>query len=75
MSKLRALDENSNLSDKRVILRTDFNVPISEGKVTDEARIKKIIPVIKELVKRKAKIILISHLHVKAGLNLVPKEF
>ena len=62
MSKLKALDENLNLADKRIILRIDLNVPIHEGKVTDESRIKKIIPIIKEFTNKKAKVILISHL-------------
>ena len=62
MSKLRALDENLNLTDKRIILRVDLNVPIHEGMVTDKSRINKVIPIIKELLNKKAKIILISHL-------------
>ena len=62
MSKLKALDENLNLINKRVILRIDLNVPMQEGKVTDESRIKKIIPIIKEFTNKKAKVIIISHL-------------
>jgi len=62
MGKLKALDENLNLTDKRIILRIDLNVPMGEGKVTDKSRIKKIIPIIKEFINRKAKVILISHL-------------
>ena len=62
MSKLKALDKNLNLADKRIILRVDFNVPIQEGKVTDQFRINKVIPVIKEFISKKAKVILISHL-------------
>ena len=62
MSKLKALDENLNLTDKRIILRVDLNVPILEGKVIDKSRINKVIPIIKELTNKKAKIILISHL-------------
>ena len=62
MGKLKALDENLNLTDKRIILRVDLNVPIQDGQVTDKTRIKKIIPVIKEFINKKAKIILISHL-------------
>ena len=62
MSKLRALDANLNLTDKRIILRIDLNVPMQEGKVTDKSRIKKIVPIIKEFTNRKAKVILISHL-------------
>ena len=62
MSKLRALDENLNLKDKRIILRVDLNVPIQQGKVTDKSRINKIVPIIKEFTSKKAKVILISHL-------------
>ena len=62
MSKLKALDENLNLINKRVILRIDLNVPMQEGKVTDDSRIKKIIPIIKEFTNKKAKVIIISHL-------------
>ena len=62
MSKLKALDKNLNLNDKRVILRVDLNVPIQDGKITDKSRINKIIPIIKELISRKAKVVLVSHL-------------
>ena len=62
MVKLKTLDENLNLIGKRIILRVDLNVPMQQGKVTDESRIKKIIPIIKEFINKKAKIIIISHL-------------
>ena len=45
MGKLKALDNNLNLAEKRIILRVDLNVPMLEGKVTDKSRIKKIIPI------------------------------
>ncbi len=62
MGKLKALDKNLNLTDKRIILRVDLNVPIQEGKVIDKSRINKVIPIIKEFANKKAKVILISHL-------------
>jgi len=62
MSKLKALDEKLNLSDKRILVRVDLNVPIKHGKVTDNSRINKIAAFIKKLINKKAKIILISHL-------------
>ena len=62
MGKLKALEKSLNLAEKRVILRLDLNVPIVNGEVTDKSRISKIIPVIKELINKKAKIIIISHL-------------
>jgi len=62
MGKLKALDENLNLTDKRIILRVDLNVPMQDGKITDKSRINKVIPIIKEFTNKKAKVILISHL-------------
>lgn len=62
MGKLKALDKNLNLTDKRIILRVDLNVPMLEGNVTDKSRINKVIPVIKEFITKKAKVIIISHL-------------
>jgi len=70
MGELKALDENLNLADKRIILRVDLNVPMQERKVTDKSRINKIIPIIKEFINKKAKIILISHLgRPKGNIN------
>tara|TARA_Y100000590_G_scaffold356471_1_gene410730 strand:+ start:1469 stop:2665 length:1197 start_codon:yes stop_codon:yes gene_type:complete len=77
MSKLKALDKNLNLAAKRVLLRLDLNVPIHDGKVTDKYRIERIIPTIKDLINKKSKIILISHLgrpkgKVDQSLSLEP---
>lgn len=55
--------EEADLAKKRVFLRVDFNVPLDkEGKITDDKRIKAAIPTIKYLLKKKAIIILASHL-------------
>jgi len=62
MVKLNQLDENLNIEGKRVLLRVDFNVPINDGAITEDSRIKKILPTIKFLIKKKAKIIIIAHL-------------
>jgi phosphoglycerate kinase len=51
-----------NLKSKKVLLRVDFNVPIESGKILDDYRIKVEVPAIKKLMRKKAKIILISHL-------------
>jgi len=55
MSKLKALNESSNLTDKRIILRLDLNVPMHQGEVTDKSRINKIIPIVKKFIKKKLK--------------------
>ena len=62
MGKLKALDEKVNINGKRILIRVDLNVPIKDKEVTDDSRIKKIIPILKELILRNSKIILISHL-------------
>ncbi len=54
--------EDINVNGKRVLVRCDFNVPIQEGKITDENRIMGALPTIKYLVEQGGKVILCSHL-------------
>ncbi len=51
-----------NLENKKVIIRVDFNVPIKDGIITDDNRIKESLKTIKYAVENKAKVILLSHL-------------
>ncbi len=51
-----------DINNKKVIIRCDFNVPIKEGKITDDTRIVKSLPTIKYCLEHNAKIILMSHL-------------
>ena len=51
-----------NIENKKVIIRCDFNVPIKEGKITDDTRIVKSLPTINYCLEHNAKIILMSHL-------------
>jgi phosphoglycerate kinase len=54
--------ESQDYTDKRVFMRVDFNVPVGNGKITDDTRIKSALPTINYLLKNHASIILASHL-------------
>lgn len=74
MKYLRDID----FKNKRVLIRTDYNVPLEKGRILDDARIKMTLPTIKYILKQpRSKIVLISHLgrpegKVKPELSLKP---
>ena len=74
---MKSIKDQENLSQKKVLLRLDLNVPLKSGFITDETRIDKIVPVIKFLIEKKSKIIIISHVgrpkgKVNKNLSLKP---
>lgn len=69
--------DDINVKGKRVLVRCDFNVPLQDGKITDENRLVAALPTIKKLVADGGKIILCSHLGKPKGepkpeLSLAP---
>jgi phosphoglycerate kinase len=62
MSDLKIFSSDISVSNKRVIVRLDLNVPINNSKIDDDTRIKVIEPFVNKLIENKAKVILLSHL-------------
>lgn len=71
------LDALSDISGKRVLVRVDLNVPMDGGRVTDTTRIDRVLPTIRELADKGAKVILLAHFgrpkgERVAGMSLAP---
>ena len=58
---MKSIQSQLDLNHKKVLLRLDLNVPLEKSKITDAIRIDKILPTINHLLKKNAKIIIISH--------------
>ena len=65
---MKRISDELNLNNKKILLRLDLNVPLTDDKITDTTRIDKILPTLKFLISQNTKIIIISH--ASFGFNL-----
>ncbi|MFA5997244.1 MAG: phosphoglycerate kinase [Candidatus Paceibacterota bacterium] len=72
MTKIPTVRDIKNLKGKRVVLRLDFNVPIKNGKIVETMRIDRAMPTILYLQKKRARIIILSHIGKDATSTLKP---
>jgi len=61
MAGFQTLDDLQDIAGKRVLLRVDLNVPVKDGAVSDTTRIERVVPTIRELSDKGAKVILLAH--------------
>lgn len=73
MLKIKTIKDFKNLKDKKILLRVDFNVPVSKGKITDDYRIISTLPTIRYLLTKKCKIIIMTHWGKPGGKKI--KEY
>ncbi len=71
MPAFRTLDD-VNVSNKKVVIRLDLNVPIQDGVVTDTTRIDRVVPTLKELISKGAAVIILAHFDRPKG-KVVPE--
>jgi phosphoglycerate kinase len=69
MLGIKYFPHNLNVKNKKIIVRVDLNVPLKDKKILDATRIEQALPFLQNLITRKAKIILISHLGRPKGIR------
>lgn len=74
---LRNIDSLGDLKGKKVLVRSDFNVPLKDGVITDDGRIKAALPTLQTLIDAGARVVIMAHLgrpkgEVKPEFSLAP---
>lgn len=71
MTSLKAkisVDDLDTVADKKVLIRVDFNVPLKDGTITNDLRIRAALPTIQKILAQQGSVILMSHLGRPSGI-------
>ena len=69
MLEIKYFPQKINVEGKKIIVRVDLNVPLKDKRIQDPTRILQVLPFLQDLIKKKSKIILISHLGRPKGIR------
>jgi phosphoglycerate kinase len=68
-NNFKTLDNIGDVASHRVLVRVDLNVPMADGVVTDDTRLRALIPTVTELADKGAKVLLLAHFGRRASQN------
>ena len=69
MRTFKTLDDMGDIAGRRVLVRTDLNVPMADGAVTDDMRLRAAVPTVAELADRGAKVLILAHFGRPEGMR------
>tara|TARA_R110000824_G_scaffold22173_2_gene81564 strand:+ start:3783 stop:4991 length:1209 start_codon:yes stop_codon:yes gene_type:complete len=61
VNSFKTLDDIGDITSRRILVRVDLNVPMADGEVTDDTRLRALIPTVTELADKGAKVLLLAH--------------
>ncbi len=69
MPAFKTLDDLGNIRGKRVLVRADLNVPVQDGEVSDDTRLRSVMPTVAELADKGARVLILSHFGRPKGVD------